>query len=71
MLRITDGDMKKGSSILMIQKGRRKIKKMKKKVAPKYKGKGKQVLNQNTPKIKVSAITAIAKATGRETARSI
>ena len=39
----------------MIQEGGKKIKKKKKKVAPKNKGKGKQVPKQNTPKIKVSA----------------
>jgi len=54
MLRITNGDMKKSSSVLMIQEGGRKIKE-KKKVAPKYKGKGKKVPNQNTSKINVSA----------------
>ena len=35
--------------------GEKKIKKAERKVVPKYKGKGKQVLNQNTPKINVSA----------------
>jgi gag-polypeptide of LTR copia-type len=59
MLRITDGEMKKSSSILVIQEGTRKIKKMKRKmtpkVAPKYKDKGKMVPNQNTPKAKVSS----------------
>ena len=55
MLRIAYGDMKKSSSVLMIQEGGRKIKKKKRKWLLKYKGKGKQVPNQNTPKIKVSA----------------
>ena len=58
MLRIADGDMKKSSSILVIQEGARKIKKMKRKatpkMAPKYKGKGKMVPNQNTSKAKAS-----------------
>jgi hypothetical protein len=49
MLRITDGEMKKSSSIPVIQEGARKIKRMKRKatpkVAPKYKGKGKMVPN--------------------------
>ena len=35
MLRIADGDMKKRSSVFMIQEGGRKIKKKKKKVTPK------------------------------------
>jgi len=55
MLRIADDDMKKNSSILMIQAGSRKIKKTPKKMAPKYKGKGKQILKPNPPKIKVAA----------------
>jgi Zinc knuckle len=59
MLRIADGDMKKSFSILVIQEGARKIKKMKRKatlkLAPKYKGKGKMVPNQNTPKAKASS----------------
>ena len=55
MLRIADDDMKKRSSIFMIQEGGRKIKKKKRKWLLKYKGKVKQVPNQNTPKIKVSA----------------
>jgi gag-polypeptide of LTR copia-type/Zinc knuckle len=59
MLRIADKDMKKSSSILVIQEGARKIKKMKHKatpkVAPKYKDKGKMVPNQNTPKAKDSS----------------
>jgi hypothetical protein len=61
MLRIADGDMKKSFSILIIQEGGRRIKKMKckatLKVAPKYKRKGKMVLNQNTPKAKTSSIS--------------
>ncbi|XP_078169206.1 uncharacterized protein LOC144563596 [Carex rostrata] len=55
MLRIADGDMKKKSSVLMIQAGGKKIKKAPKKVAPKYQGKGKKVLKPNPPKIKVAA----------------
>jgi hypothetical protein len=59
MLRIADGEMKKSSSNLMIQEGGRRIKNIKHKVtpkvAPKYKGKGKMVPNQNTPKTKVSS----------------
>jgi gag-polypeptide of LTR copia-type len=59
MLRIANGDMKKSFFILVIQKGARRIKKMKRKttpkVAPKYKDKGKMIPNQNTPKIKVSS----------------
>ena len=55
MLRIADGDMKKKSSVLMIQAGGRKIKKAPKKVAPKYKGKGKMIPKPNPPKIKVAA----------------
>jgi gag-polypeptide of LTR copia-type len=59
MLRIADGEMKKNSSILMIQESGKKIKKMKRKAIPKvalkYKGKGKMVPNQNTPKAKASS----------------
>ncbi|XP_078151434.1 uncharacterized protein LOC144546757 [Carex rostrata] len=55
MLRIADGDMKKKSSVLMIQAGGKKIKKAPKKVAPKYQGKGKKILKPNPPKIKVAA----------------
>jgi hypothetical protein len=35
MLRITDGEMKKSSSSLVIQEGARKIKRMKRKATPK------------------------------------
>jgi hypothetical protein len=56
MLRIADGEMKKSFSTLMIQESGKRIKKMKCKVTPKvalkYKGKGKMVPNQNTPKEK-------------------
>ncbi|XP_078170700.1 uncharacterized protein LOC144564967 [Carex rostrata] len=55
MLRIADGDMKKKSSVLMIQAGGKKIKKAPKKVAPKYQDKGKKILKPNPPKIKVAA----------------
>jgi gag-polypeptide of LTR copia-type len=59
MLRIADREMKKSSSILMIQESGKRIKKMKckatSKVVLKYKGKGKMVSNQNTPKAKVSS----------------
>jgi hypothetical protein len=57
MLRIADGEIKKSSSILMIQEGGKKIKKTKHKVTPKvalkYKGKWKMIPNQNIPKVKV------------------
>ena len=55
MLRTAEGDMKKGSHVLMIQEGGRKIKKAKGKKAQKYKGKGKSVVQATTPKIKVYA----------------
>jgi hypothetical protein len=59
MLRIADGEMKQSFSILMIQESGKRIKKMKHKATPKvtlkYKGKGKMVHNQNTPKIKASS----------------
>jgi hypothetical protein len=59
MLRIADGEMKKSSSNLMIQKGGSRIKKMKRKttlkVAFKYKSNGKMVSNQNIPKAKTSS----------------
>jgi gag-polypeptide of LTR copia-type len=58
MLRIAEVDMKKSSSVLMVLEGVRRTKKMKRKatpkVAPKYKGKGKMVPNQNTSKAKAS-----------------
>jgi Zinc knuckle len=57
MLRITDVDMKKSFSVLMIQEGARRTKRMKRKVTPKYKGKGKMVPNHNTFKIKASSIS--------------
>jgi DnaJ-class molecular chaperone len=59
MLRIADVDMKKNSSVLMIREGARRTKRMKRKttpkVAPKYKGKGNMISNQNTSKPKVSS----------------
>jgi gag-polypeptide of LTR copia-type len=59
MLRITNGEMKKSSSNLMIQEGGSMIKKMKHKatlkVTLKYKSKGKMVPNQNTRKTKASS----------------
>src|SRR5664279_6604044 len=54
-LRVADDDMKKSTSVLMIREGGRKIKKAPKKVAPKYKGKGKKILKPNPPKVKVHA----------------
>jgi acyl CoA:acetate/3-ketoacid CoA transferase beta subunit len=41
ILRIADSDTENSSHVLMIQAGGRKIKKAKRKVVPKYKGKGK------------------------------
>jgi len=56
MLRVADDDMKKTSSVLMIREGGKKIKKAPKKVAPKYKGKGKKILKPNPPpKAKIPA----------------
>jgi gag-polypeptide of LTR copia-type len=61
MLRIANGEIKKSYSILMIQEGGMRIKKMKHKVTPKvalkYKGKKKMVHNQNTSKAKASSIS--------------
>jgi hypothetical protein len=65
MLMIADREMNKISSILMIQKGGKRIKKIKHKATPKvalkYKGKGKMIPNQNTPKIKVSSTSDYSK----------
>jgi gag-polypeptide of LTR copia-type len=56
MLRVVDGDIKKSSSIFMIQEGGRKNKKMKRKATPKvgskYKGKEKIVLIRTLPRQK-------------------
>jgi hypothetical protein len=61
MLRIADVEMKKSSSILMIQESGKMIKKTKYKATPKmalkYKGKVQMIRNQNTPKAKASSTT--------------
>ena len=54
MLRIAKYDMKKSSSILVIRAGEKNVKPPKK-MAAKYKGKGKKIAKPNPPKVKVSA----------------